>query len=138
MSTFRTALGQEFVIERRLPSLGWRPRFKGDVGSAEPPSADFFGDDTGIFAVIGLIVAAIFLVLFVIPLLLFVVEVALVVALIIPITIFALLVGLKQHTVVLSRATGEVVDQRQVHGLIGSVRATRALKAAANAGAYPA
>ncbi|MBJ7470932.1 MAG: hypothetical protein JHD16_06495 [Solirubrobacteraceae bacterium] len=137
MSTFRTSLGQEFAIERRLPSIGWKPKFRGrDVG--DMGGLDLGGgDDLGIFAIFGLIVAAIFLILVAIPLLIFVAELALLLALIIPLTILALAVGLKQHLVVLRDVpTGTVIDQRSVHGVIGSVRAARALKSAANAGAY--
>lgn len=136
MSTFRTALGQEFAIERRLPPIGWKPKFRGR--DMDPTGLDFMGgDDLGIFAVIGVIIAAVFLVLVAIPLLIFVAELALVLALIIPLTILALAVGLKQHLVVLrDHATGAVVDQRSVHGVVGTVRAARALKSAANAGAY--
>jgi hypothetical protein len=82
------------------------------------------------------ILLAIVLVLVVFPLLLFVAELALLVALIIPITILALVVGLKQHTVLLRRSDGVVVDQRSVHGVVGTIRAGRALRAAAHAGAY--
>lgn len=136
MSTFRTALGQEFSIERRLPPIGWKPKFRGqDVGDIG--SFDLGGDDLGIFAILGLIIAAIVLVLVLIPVLLFVAELALVLALIIPLTILALAVGLKQHLVVLrDKSTGAVVDQRSVHGVVGTLRAGRALKSAANAGSY--
>lgn len=137
MSAFRTSLGQEFAIERRLPPIGWKPKFRGkDVGDIG--GLDFGGgDDLGIFAILGLIIAAIVLVLVLIPVLLFVAELALVLALIIPLTILALVIGLKQHLVILrDQATGVAVDQRSVHGVVGTVRAARALKRAANAGAY--
>lgn len=137
MGSFRTGLGQEFVIERHLPNIGWRPKFRGqdigDMGGLDIGG----GDDFGIFAVIGLIVLVIFLILVAIPLLIFVAELALVLALIIPLTVLALVLGIKQHTVVLrEQASGRVVDQKSVHGVVGTLRAARAFKAAANAGAY--
>lgn len=137
MSSFRTSLGQEFAIERHLPNIGWKPKFRGkDVGDLGS-GFDLGGDDLGIFAIFGLIILAVLLVLVIIPVLIFVAELALVLALIIPVMILALVVGLKQHTVVLrAKPSGQVVDQRSVHGVVGSVRAARALKSAANAGAY--
>ncbi len=138
MSSFRTSLGQEFAIERHLPNIGWKPKFRGkDVSDLGDYGDIGGGDDFGIFAVIGLILLAIILVVLILPLLLFVAELALVLALIVPLTIFALVVGIKQHTVLLrDKASGRVVDQRSVHGVVGTFRAGRAFKAAANAGAY--
>ncbi len=133
--TVRTSLGQVFELERHLPSIGWKPRFRGR--DLDPSGLDFGGgDDFGIFAVIGVILLAVFLVIVIIPLLIFVAELALVLALIIPITVFALAIGLKQHTVLLRRSDGVVVDQRSVHGVVGSMRAARELTAAAHAGSY--
>lgn len=138
MSEVRTSLGTVYELERHLPSLGWKPRLRGKDDGSWLDVPDFGGgDDLGIFAIIGLIVLAVLLVIVLVPLLLFVAELALVIALIIPVTIFALVIGLKQHTVILRRkADGVVVDQRSVHGVLGTVRAGRALKAAAHAGAY--
>lgn len=138
MSSFRTSLGQEFAIERRLPSIGWKPKFRGKDVSDLGDLADLGGgDDFGIFAVFGLILLAIIMVVLIVPLLLFVAELAIVFALVIPMALLALAVGLKQHLVLLrDNGTGVVVDQRSVHGVIGTVRAGRELKRAANAGAY--
>ncbi len=139
MTSFRTSLGQEFAIERHLPSIGWKPKFRGDAGSGSDLGGlgDMGGDDFGIFAVLGLIVLAVLLVLVLLPMLLFVAELALLVALVIPLMIFALVVGIKQHTVLLrDKASGLVVDQKSVHGVVGSIRAARAFKGAANAGRY--
>lgn len=138
MSSFRTALGAEFSLERRLPSLGWRPRVRRDTADGSWIDVpDVGGDDLGVLAIIGLVIAVIVAAIVLVPLLLFVAEVALVIALVIPLTIVALLVGIKQHAVVLTRLSdGVVVDQRQAHGLLGSLRAARALRSAAHAGAY--
>ena len=137
MGSFRTSLGQEFELERRLPPIGWKPRFRGLDAGPGVGDLDFGGDDLGIFAIFGLIIAAVVLLLIAIPLLIFVAELALLLALVIPLMVLALTVGLKQHLVVLrDTSTGQVVDQRSVHGVIGTVRAGRALRAAAHAGAY--
>ncbi|MDQ8043608.1 MAG: hypothetical protein AAGC46_04835 [Solirubrobacteraceae bacterium] len=139
MAEIRTSLGEVYELERRLPSLGWKPRRRGVGDWTDALDVPDFGDadDLGILAVIGIVIFAIVAILILIPLLLFVAEVALVVALIIPLTIFALALGLKQHTVLLTRkADGKVVDTRSVHGVLGTVRAGRELRSAANAGAY--
>lgn len=34
MGTFQTALGEEFSVERRLQSLGWRPRLRSTLDGA--------------------------------------------------------------------------------------------------------
>lgn len=132
----RTSLGEVYELERHLPRLGWKPKFRGRDGSGLDGIDLGGGDDLGIFAILGIILLAVVLIVVIVPLLLFVAEVALVIALIIPLTVLALVVGIKQHTVVLKRADGRVVDQRSVHGVVGSVRAGRQLRAAALAGAY--
>ncbi len=139
MSSFSTSLGQEFAIERHLPKLGWKPDLHSpDLGSMGDGLGDLGGDDAlGILVVFGVLILAILLIIFVVPLLIFVAELAVVIALIIPLTVLALVVGLKQHTVVLrEKQHGKVVDQRSVHGVIGSLRAARAMKSAALAGTY--
>lgn len=133
--TVTTSLGQTYELERHLPNLGWKPKMRGRDSGLDFPDIGG-GDDFGIFAVIGVILLAVFLIVVIVPLLLFVAELALLLALIIPLTLFALAVGLKQHTVLLRNSAGVVVDQRSVHGVIGSVRAGRQLKAAAVAGLY--
>ncbi|MDO9353692.1 MAG: hypothetical protein Q7T55_08350 [Solirubrobacteraceae bacterium] len=134
--TIQTAFGQSFELERHLPSIGWKPKFRGRDGSGFDLVPDIGGDDFGIFAIFGLIILAVVLVLVIFPLLLFVAEVALLVALIIPVIVLALVLGIKQHTVLLRRSDGVVVDQRSVHGVVGTLRAGRALRAEAHAGAY--
>lgn len=139
MGRFRTALGEEFVLERRLPTLYWRPRMRRKRdGEGLLDFADLTGDDLGVIAIFGLLLLAVALVLLLFPLLLLVLEVALVVALVIPLMVLAVVLGIKQHTVVLRRAggNGEIVDQRQAHGVLGTWRQGRALKAAASSGAY--
>lgn len=136
MSEIRTGLGEVFTLERRLPRLGWKPKTRELAnGSDFLGPADFGGDD-----VFGLIVGAIVAIIAIavlIPLLLFVAEVALLVALVIPVTILALVVGLKRHTVQLTRkADGITVDRREVRGIYGSFRAGRELRSAAERGAY--
>lgn len=138
MGSFRTSLGEEFVIERHLPAIGWRPSMRGR-GRDWLDLPDFGGgDDLGVFAVIGLFLLALVLLLLLLPFLLFVLELALLLALVIPLAILALVLGVKQHTVVLRSGSkaGPVVDQRQAHGVLGTVRQGRALRAAANSGAY--
>jgi hypothetical protein len=139
MSEIRTSLGEVYELERRLPRIGWKPKRREVLDASDALDFGDFGggDDLGILAVIGIVIFAIVAILVLVPLLLFVAEVALVIALIIPITIFALGVGLKQHTLVLTRKSdGAVVDTRSVHGVFGSVRARRDLKAKAESGAY--
>lgn len=142
MSTFTTALGETYTVERRLPSLGWRPRWRGSSEAADLLSVPDFGDGDGILAVIGFAVLALVAVLVLLPLLLFVGEVALVIAIVIPLTVLALAVGLVRHTVQVrkgaSAGEGQVLDQCEVRGAISSWRAARELRAAAEAGAYRA
>lgn len=137
MSTFTTALGETYTVERRLPSIGWRPSWR---GSKDPSDAAFLdiGDADGILAVLALFFLVIALVVIVLPLLLFVAELALVVALVIPLTILGLALGIVTHTVQVRRGgkDGEIVEQRQVRGVISSWRTVRELRDAAEAGSY--
>ncbi len=98
MSTFTTALGEVYTVERRLPRVAWRPRYRG----ADPAFGDFAGAvDDSILGVIGAVFFAITLVIIVIPFLLFVAELALVIAIVIPVVLFGLAVGAVRHTVVI-------------------------------------
>lgn len=137
MSTFTTALGEVYTVERRLPQIGWRPSWR---GTTDPSDAAFLdvGDADGILAAIALLFLVIALVVIVLPLLLFVAEVALLIALVIPLTVIAIAVGVVTHTVQVRRGgkDGEVVDQRQVRGVISSWQAARALRSAAESGSY--
>jgi hypothetical protein len=135
MGSFTTALGEEFTVERRLPRVVWRPRYRG----ADPAFGDFGGAvDDSILGVIGAVLFAITLVIIVIPFLLFIAEVALIVAVVVPVVLFALAVGLVSHSVVLRAGdkTGAIVASRQVRGVISSWRAARELRSAAESGAY--
>lgn len=136
MDAFQTPLGEAFVVERRLPRVGWRPRLRGKTaGISDLVTPDDLGSD--ILSAICVAISAIVFLLVAIPLLLLVAEVALVVALIVPTTVLALVLGIKRHTVVLLRvADDRVVETRRVRGVLGSWRAGRALRAAALSGAY--
>jgi hypothetical protein len=138
VSEIRTSLGEVYELQRRLPRIGWKPKSRDVVDVSDALNfVDVGGDDLGILAVIGIFILAIVAILVLVPLLLFVAEVALLIALIIPITVVALAVGLKQHTLVLTRkGDGAIVDTRSVHGVFGSVRAKRELRAKAESGAY--
>lgn len=137
MSTFTTALGESYTIERRLPQIGWRPSWRGTTDVADASFLDV-GDADGILAAIAVLFLVIGLIVIVLPLLLFVAELALVVALVIPLTVVAIAFGVVTHTVQVRRGgkDGEVVDQRQVRGVISSWRAKRELRSAAEAGTY--
>lgn len=133
MSTFTTALGEVYTVERRLPRVAWRPRYRG----ADPAFGDFAGAvDDSILGVIGAVFFAITLVIIVIPFLLFVAELALVIAIVIPVVLFGLAVGAVRHTVVIKAgdAKGPVLASREARGVVASVRAARALRAEADAG----
>jgi hypothetical protein len=135
VSTFTTALGETYTVERRLPRVGWRPRYRG----VDPGFGDFGGAaDDGILGVIGAVILAITLLVIVLPFLLFVAELALLVALVIPIVLFAIALGVVTHTVQVRAGgkDGAIVDRREVRGMIASWRGARELRSAAEAGAY--
>jgi len=140
MGEFRTGFGEVFSLERRLPALGWKPRRRGvgNLGDAIDIPDFGGGDDFGILAIIATVIFVVIAALVLVPLLLFMAEVAVVVALVIPITIVALVLGGKRHTVSLRRVSdGLTVDSRQVRGVYGSIKGGRELRAAAERGAYP-
>lgn len=135
MAVFTTALGETYAVQRRLPRLAWRPRYRG----ADPSYADFTGAaDDSILGLIGAVLFAITLVVVVLPFLLFVVEVAVVVAIVIPVVVFALAIGLVSHTVVVraGASDGPVVAARRVRGVVASWQTARELRAAAESGEY--
>jgi hypothetical protein len=134
MSSFRTALGDGYTIERRLPRPGWRPRYRGLRDGATDLIPFDAGDD--ILGWIGAIFFVLFAVVVLLPLLLFVAEVAAFVAIVIPLLVLGLGFGAVRHSVVV-RAGGKygpVIATREVRGVVASWRAARELRDEAEAG----
>jgi hypothetical protein len=135
MATFTTALGEVYTVERRLPRLGWQPRYRGLRDGATDLIPLGPGDD--ILGWIGAIVFVLFAVVVLLPLLLFVAEVAVFVAIVIPLLVLGLGFGAVRHSV-LVRAGGKdgpVIATREVRGAVASWRAARELRAQAEDGA---
>lgn len=141
MSEFQTGLGDRYRIERRFPRPAWRPRYRGvrdGAGDLIP-----VGVDDSFFGWIGAIVAVVFIVVVLLPLALFVLELAAFIALLLPLLVLGITLGIVRHTVVVRRvplaggeAEGTPLDSREVRGMLASLRAARELRSAAEAGAY--
>jgi hypothetical protein len=128
--------GTRYRIERRLPPLSWRVRLR-ETDWIDPFELMF--DDVAGLALIPLLLLASLALAILIPLLVFVLEVALIVAVVAPLALLAIAVGLRRHVVVLVRdGDRQVVVSRPARGVIASRRAGRALAAQARAGQLPA
>lgn len=141
MSEFQTGLGERYRIERRFPRPAWRPRYRG----VRKGATDLIptGVDDSFFGWIGAIVAVVFIVVVLLPLALFVLELAAFVALLVPLLVLAIALGVVRHEVVLlgdplpgHDADRIPLDARRVRGMLASLRAARELRSAAEAGSY--
>lgn len=139
MGRHRTALGEDYRVERRLPRVAWRPRWRGPRDVAGWIELGGIGGGDGPLAIIGAVLFVIAMLVIFVPVLLLVAEVALVLALILPLMAASLALGLVRHTVLLRRGTEDgapVVARREARGVVASWRAARELRAQADAGVW--